>query len=904
LPLTSGSKLGPYLIESPAGAGGMGEVYKAKDTRLDRTVAIKILSTHSSDNPDLRQRFEREAKAISSLNHPNICTLYDIGQQDGVDYLVMEYLAGETLSSRLEHGPLPIEEVMRIAVQVADGLDKAHRQGLVHRDLKPGNIMLTKSGAKLMDFGLAKLTGGGAVVSDLTHTTPLTGQGTILGTLQYMAPEQLEGKEADARSDIFSFGAVLYEMATGKRAFDGATQASLITAIMGREPAPISQIQPLTPLVLERVVKQCLAKDPEGRWQSAGDLKRALEWIDESGASLGAGVTGQTRASMWARWTPWALATIALGVAALLYFPSHEQFSTPTIRAIIPPPDGAVYLLEGDNAGPPVISQDGKRLAFVAVSPGGARVWVRELSELVSRELPGTEGASFPFWSPDGKSLAFFGGDKLKRVDIVTGQVFSICTVTGGGRGGTWAVGDNIILSPDFQADICKVSANGGTPEPITHRDTLVQTTHRWPLALPDGQHFLYFAGVHFRADSSDNGVWFASINGKENHLVMPNLSDATYADGHLFFVRDSVLFAQPFDPEKGQLTGDPIATKDRVQVDRTTWKANFTVSATGILAYQLAGGRQGAQLLLLDRSGRALQKIGPVGNHYDLYYAHDGRGVLYSGQELPYGDLYHHDLTRDLRTRLTFEAYDKTSPVLSPDGSLAAYSTSNNTPTSRANYKVCVIPTSGAGKPRTIAQDSVLDMWPFDWSMDGKYLLCATGIQNSFGANKVTIMPLDTKVAQIPFIEGQGFVRSARFSPDGKWIAFSSPIGGAEQVFVMASPVTSGADVSGVAIKVSTEAGRWQISSVGGSFPRWRGDGRELFYVRNDGTSMAVDVSADGAEFRIGHETELFRVVLRTAVQCWDPSADGQKFVVNILAGEGATPIVLVQNWAEGLAK
>ncbi len=882
----------------------MGEVYKAKDTRLDRIVAIKVLPPLSADNPDLRQRFEREAKSISSLNHPNICTLHDIGVRDGIDFLVMEYLDGDTLATRLSKGPLATAELFTVASQIADALDKAHRQGLVHRDLKPGNIMLTKSGAKLMDFGLAKLQQAGGMAPDAamaTRTSPLTGEGTLIGTVQYMSPEQLEGKEADSRSDIFAFGATLYEMATGKRAFEGTSQASLIGAIMKEEPKLISAIQPLSPLGLELVVKQCLSKDPDNRWQSAGDVKRALQWVSEGGSQIGGLMPTVHRIRRVREWAGWALAAVALAIALFAYFVPSQENSAAVIRAIVAPPEGTTFLFEGDNAGPPVVSQDGSRVAFVAVSPGGAKIWVRELSSLASHELKGTEGASFPFWSPDSKSLGFFAGTKLMRIDISTGQVFSVCLAEGGGRGGAWGQGDVIVFCPAIGKPIFRVSAAGGTPIAVTNIDTLQHTTHRWPFFMPDGKHFLYFAGNHFKSDSIQNSIWFSSLDGTDNHLVLPNLSDGAYGNGHLMFVRDSVLFVQEFDATAGRLLGEPIATKDRVQVERTTWKSNFSVCENNILVYQVVGGKQGTQLLMLDRSGNVLQTIGSQGNHYSIDLSPNGRDIAYTSQEQPYGDLYHFDLDRDLRTRLTFENYDKDIPSISPSGEIIAFSI---VPGGLANnyYEIRTMSISGLGKQQLVAKDSAFDMWAFDWSPDGRYLLCGTGTLrlSSLSASAVKLIPIVENAKQIRLIEIPGTIQSARFSPDGRWIAYASPIGGTVQIFVIPSPTDS--DVTGKFSDGNNSPGRWQISTVGGSHPRWRGDSRELYYIRNDGTAMAVEVNSDKDGFHVGHETELFRKVLRTNVECWEVTSDGQKFVVDALAGINSAPLVVVQNWAEEL--
>ena len=502
--LTSGTRLGPYEIQSPLGAGGMGEVYRAKDTRLDRTVAVKVLASHLSSSPELKQRMEREARTISSLNHPNICHLYDIGSQDGADYLVMEFLEGETLAERLRKGALPLTEIYKIAIAVAEALTVAHRRGIVHRDLKPGNVMLTKSGAKLLDFGLATQSGPSLLAAPLTgmtleHST-LTAAGMIVGTFQYMAPEQLEGKGADARTDMFAFGELLYEMATGNPAFSGASRASLIAAILTTEPPPINQAQSLTPPALERVVKKCLAKDPDERWQSASDLASELRWIangTQSGSATAIPVSGKTRQRTL---IPWLVVAIALTVAGFvgtrLYF-QPPPLPAPRARWVIEPPEKSTYHAVGQEGGPVVVSPDGKRLAFVAVDASGKQqLWVRPLDTLQAAPVTGTEGGYFPFWSADGGSLGFFSDRQLKRVSLDNGRVVPVCDVHLG-RGGSWSDQGIILFTPDTVGGLYQVPAAGGTPAAVTHVDLSRHDNHRWPYFLPDAKHFLYFASSH-----------------------------------------------------------------------------------------------------------------------------------------------------------------------------------------------------------------------------------------------------------------------------------------------------------------------------------------------------------------------------------------------------------------------
>jgi eukaryotic-like serine/threonine-protein kinase len=475
--LTSGTKLGPYEIQSPLGAGGMGEVYRARDTRLERTVAIKVLPHHLSSNPDLKQRFEREARSISSLNHPRICTLHDVGHQDGVDFLVMEYLDGETLAERLRNVPLPLKEVLRMGIEVCEALEAAHRVGIVHRDLKPGNIMLTKGGAKLMDFGLAKsatttpgsqsatapLLSAAKTISNATPLSPLTTAGTVIGTIQYMAPEQIEGKEADARSDLFALGAVLYEMATGKRPFEGKSQISVASAILEKDPEPMCVTQPLTPAAFEHVVVTLLAKDPEGRFQSAHDVRLELEWIGKNLPQLNAPATAAvTKPSL--PWQAWAVTAAALAVAialGILHFAAREP--TPLVRTQIASSDKWDFDFVGDNAGPPVISPDGARLVFSAHAQGKQQLFLRSMENLTPQPISGTDNATFPFWSPDSRSIGFFAEGKLKRMDISGGPAIIICDAPVG-RGASWASSGTILFSPLFASPINQVPATGGTP--------------------------------------------------------------------------------------------------------------------------------------------------------------------------------------------------------------------------------------------------------------------------------------------------------------------------------------------------------------------------------------------------------------------------------------------------------
>jgi serine/threonine protein kinase len=609
--LTAGMKLGPYEILAPLGAGGMGEVYRARDTRLERDVAVKVLPSDLSSDSNLRQRLEREAKAVSKLSHPHICTLHDIGHQDGIDFLVMELVEGETLEQRLLKGSLPPAQTIHIAAQVADALGKAHKLGFVHRDLKPANVMLTKGGAKLMDFGLAKQSGPAPLATALTEMTmeqaKLTSEGMLVGTFQYMAPEQLEGKEADARADIFALGELIYEMATGKPAFSGRSRASLIAAILTAEPPPMETLQPMTPVWLGRVVKKCLAKDPDERWQSASDLAAELKWIAEAGSQSDRSMPQPAQRTKRERWIWSAAVAVLLAALAGLYFRASPQPTQPTWSHILAPENTTLAYF----AGPVTVSHNGRSLAFVATSSGGQdMVWVRPLAGLKAQELAGTEGGSNPFWSPDDRFIGFFSRGKLKTVDAAGGPVLTVCDVAGS-RGGTWSQNGTILFSATWGV-VQRVPSSGGTPVPITKLDqSLGELSHRWPYFLPDGRHY-FFSAANFSGGTAEvASIYLGDLDSSQSKLLFHARSNAVYAPGHILFVRDRMLMAQPFDEKRLEIQGQPFPIAEQIQYDELPWRGVFSSSFNGVIAYQ--GGNTGAnsRLIMLDRTGKELRGIG-----------------------------------------------------------------------------------------------------------------------------------------------------------------------------------------------------------------------------------------------------------------------------------------------------
>jgi Tol biopolymer transport system component len=883
--IAEGSRLGPYEILAPLGAGGMGEVYRAKDTRLDRTVAIKVLAAHLSSSPEVRQRFEREAKTISQLSHPHICALHDVGREGETEYLVMEYLEGETLADRLLKGPLPLEQTLRFGIQIADALDKAHRQGIVHRDLKPGNVMLTKSGVKLLDFGLAKAIT--PVSQQSSHTAlptqhALTQEGAILGTFQYMAPEQLEGRDADARTDIFALGVVLYEMATGKKAFSGATQASLISAILRDEPQPISQVQPMSPPTLDRIVRTCLAKDPEERWQSAGDVGKELRWIAE-GSQVGtvAIPVAHRRRRDWFAWAAAGLlllATVFLGnEVRRLRTGGHAG----AVHSFLDPPEKTTFRLTGDDSAPIAISPDGERAVFGA----GGKLWLQSLAAGTVAPLAATDAGRFPFWSPDSRSIGFFSGGKLKIMDSSGGPIQTICDAPNP-RGGTWGRSGVIVFAPDVGTGLSLVAASGGSPSPLTVlADRKLHTTHRWPFFLPDGKHVLYLAANHLTPQSEENGIYVASLDGGAPRRLMSSSGSAQYASGWLLSVRERSLMAIPFDPKRVAITGQPVRVADDANFDSGVWRGTFSVSESGVLAYQLAREGGGGRLTWLDLSGRRIAPVAEKSPAYSPQLSPDGRraSVLMGD---PNNDVWVYELDRGVQARLTTDAQAQIAPVWSADGSQIVFVQGLG---GGSDFVLATIAADGAGRPKEIYR-SKERLEVSDWSRDGRHLLVDRG---NIGASDIWALPIADPAKAFPLVQTPFLEHSGQFSPDGKWVAYVSQHTGRDEVYVTSFP--SGGT-------------RWQVSGSGGTQPRWSPDGRELYFVSAGDELTAASVDGSGARFVVKEVRPLFRVNMytgpRSGMYGYDVAPDGKRFLVDDAGEAGQARVALVVNWTAELKR
>jgi len=883
VPLAVGTKLGPYEIQSALGAGGMGEVYRARDTRLERIVAIKVLPASLADDPQFRERFDREARTISQLDHPHICALYDVGEQSGTSYLVMQYLEGETLEARLNRGALPLAQALQIAIQIAEALDKAHRAGIVHRDLKPGNVMLTAAGAKLLDFGLAKTVGPAGAVAGLSMlpTTPpnLTAQGTILGTFQYMAPEQLEGQEADARTDIFVFGAVVYEMVTGKKAFQGHSQASLIGAILKDEPPPLATALAAAP-ALARVIQICLAKNPDDRWQSARDLGRDLQWV-AGGSAVGGTAATAARATTVRERIAWGVALLAVA-AMLLAGAIRKSSNTPTaletVRLSVVTPDTSNPL---DFA----ISPDGRTLAFVAYTDEGKQLlWVRPLSATAAQPLSGTEEATQPFWSPDSRSIGFFTQGRLKRIDVSGGTPQTVCDVATP-RGATWSRQGDILLTRGTNSGLSRVSAAGGEPTPVTVLDAARESSHRYPQFLPDGRHFLFFVQA-----GKGNGVSVGSIDSKESrHLLDTNMAALYAPPGHLLFVRDGVVMEQAFDATTMALTGEPIRVVEGLAQDPFN-RIAFSVSENGVLVYRSSTLKGNRQLSWFDRSGKPLGSVGPGGDYFNVELSPNGSEVAFSQTELRTNnvDIWTMDLANGKPQRLTFDPAIEVNHVWSPDGSRILFGSNRNGP-----YEVYQRLATGAGTEDRLLQIPGSTVVPKDWSMDGRFVALSVPDRNSL--NQVWALPMSGDRTPAASVTSAGTNDFPRFSPDGKWIAYASNDSQAFEVYVQTFPAGHGT---------------WQISTGGGIQPRWRRDGKELFYLAPDRRLMAVPVRS-GSSFQFGVPVPLFKTKTVGGASYnsgysaqYDVTPDGQRFLLNTEADATATPLTVVLNWTAALKK
>ena len=892
--LAAGIRLGPYEILSALGAGGMGEVYKARDTRLDRSVAIKVLPPDVSADPDRRARFEREAKTVAGLTHPHICTLHDIGDHDGSLFLVMEHLDGETLAHRLEKGPLPIEQTLTIATEIADALSAAHRHGITHRDLKPANVMLTRTGAKLLDFGIAKLRETAAFhQSDISTTAgSLTADGALVGTLKYMAPEQLQNGPCDARTDIFAFGAVLYEMLAGRRAFPGESTAEAIAAILQTEPPDFTIVSPdgrsfSTGNVrhVDRVVRKCLAKDPDRRWQSAADLTDELRWIaredmraDTSEEAAQAATSVWTDRRVW-RWTAIA-GLLAAGALVALLTDNRDPASTiAAARFVVLPPAGQSVAI---GPGAFSISPDGRRIALVLIGPGrDARLWLRDIDDVDAHALPGTEGAYSPFWSSDSRFVGFEALGKLKTVDISGGTSRTLADTAGGGMRYTWSK-DGIILFQGRDRALNQVPARGGEVTPVTHLDpTRQEMQHLWPVFLPDGRRFLYYVASTI---PENRGVFIASLDSPGQRHIAGISQGAICVPGYLLFSRDNTLMARPFDAGAAEFTGEEFPILERVELT-PGMGANlpaYSASATGVLVYRPVPLEQGVSAWF-NREGGRLSTV--ASEPYRWHRLSPDRTRIIAGRRDSRFrfDLFLLDLVRGGASRFTFDAEaDESDPIWSPDGTSVVYSSSGE-----GWFTLFRKPAGGAADPEPLLKGRSA-MYPTDWSPDGTSILLDLSGQNT--ATDIVLLPLTGDRKLLPIVHTPFKETNGRFSPDGRWFAYNSDESGTQQIYIQPFP---------------PDGRRWQLSIDinGGTLPVWRRDGQELFYLAAASRVMAIDIAVSGNTLRAGVPRELFETRYREVADGFDVSADGKRILLPIEEGP-SVPVEVILNWPTILTK
>ncbi len=873
--LSPRTRLGAYEVVSPLGSGGMGEVYRARDTRLGRDVAIKVLPDSLACDPEFRERFEREARAVAALSHPNIVQIHELGADAGHLYAAMELLDGETLRERLAAGPLPLKKSLDYGQQIAHGLAAAHGRGIVHRDLKPENIFVTRDGrVKILDFGIAKVADvrmdAAATGAGTLPAAARTGVGVMLGTVGYMSPEQVRADSVDHRTDVFSFGAVLYEMATGQRAFSGPSSVETLHAILTSDPLDHpAGLPPFAPHALECIVRHCLEKNPDERYQSAKDLAFALQTVSGSSA---AGVALPRRTRRGRGLMVAAAAAVLAGVAALLgaYLRAPAPAEAVFFR-ILPPTDAPI--------GFPAVSPDGHQIAFLSLSDdwfSGDAIWIRRPDSLDAQKLEGTGGARAPFWSPDGRSLGFFTAGRLKTIEVETGRVTVVCGAASG-FGGAWGPDGTILFSADERSPILRVSASGGTPAPVTTIDRGAgEEAHRWPQFLPDGRHFVYAA---WNSTSTIRPIRIASLDSEPVRTLFTSSSGVVVAGNYVIFASEQParLNAWAYDAGKRSMIGEPMQILADTNVEYVWATADPAASAAADTLVYTTGKYRRSRLTWFDRLGKPLGTVGETATYFDPALTRDGRHLAIEKHDVDRnsGDVWGVDLERGVFSRLTSAPGFENVAVWSPDGTRVAFASDQE-----KTARVYVRDGGGAGAERAIFDGRA---FPLDWSADGRHLLLLTAAGNT--GLDVTAYDTETRrtapLLSTPFDE-----YGATFSPNGRWIAYASNESKLRQVYIRAFPDTS--------IRIA-------VSTGGGAQPQWRRDGRELFYLAPDNTLMAVDIDTSGGHLRAGTPTPLFvanvdqRKVLRNN---YAASPDGQRFLVVTSADREISPLVTVLNW------
>ncbi len=886
----TGRRVGGYDVHARIGAGGMGEVYRARDTKLGRDVAIKILPPRFTSDPDRLARFEREARMLASLNHPHIGAIYGLEDADGVRALVLELVDGETLADRIARGPIPLHDTLALARQIADALEAAHEKGIVHRDLKPANIKITPEGVvKVLDFGLAKAASGDTASADLTQSPTMTVGGTregvILGTAAYMSPEQAKGRPADKRADVWAFGIVLYEMLTGRPAFAGDTLADVIAKVIEREP-DWSALSASTPVRLRELLRRCVRKDPKTRLQAVGDARVQIDELIGGATDEAAAVATQPRVQPSTSRAWMVVAALSLAMAAALAVPAtlylRRGASEPLLSRFeihTPPTSDSVSF---------ALSADGRQLAFVATAEGTSRLWVRPIDQVTAQPLPGTEGASYPFWSPDGRAIGFFADGKLKRIDLGS-NVAQILADARNGRGGTENPDGVVVFAPDGGGGLMRVLP-GGTPVPATH-PALGRGTHRWPQFLPDGRHFLFYGST---GQVGSAGIYVGTLDGGDPTRVLTVDTAVVYAPpGVLLWVNDGVLVAQRFDPARVAVSGEPIPVAHGVGIDEGIFRGAFAVSSSGVLAHRASRGER-RQLTWVNRAGVPLGTVGrPDENGLSgAELAPDGKRVAVMRTEQGNTDVWLIDTGRDFSRRFTLHPGNDGGPLWSSDGMRVVFGSGRNGPVNLFEKAA-----DGAGEDRTLLTTEEPKL-ALDWSRDGQWLLY--NVRHPKTGLDIWAAQMARDGKRIPVRETTFDETAGQFSPDGRWVAYQSNESKPAQIYIQ---------------PFSEPGGPRQVTTAGGTQPRWSPDGKELFYVGLDGSLMAVPIAV-GADRHVdsGAAVKLFRTQLATGRNINSGGlgssaqyavAPGGRFLVNMtLEPATASPITIVLNWDAALKK
>lgn len=927
--LAPGTKIGSVVIEREIGRGGMGVVYLARDTRLDRPVAVKALPATLAADPDRLARFEREARTLASLNHPNIAGIYGVEEEDGASYLLLEYVEGETLADRIDRGPIPVDEAVEIAAQIALGVETAHEAGVIHRDLKPANVKITPDGnVKVLDFGLARTdepSGSSTNIhDDPTLTSPAqhspTIPGVILGTAAYMSPEQARGRRVDTRTDIWSFGVVLYEMLTGASPFRGETVSDSIGAILHKD-VDLNALPADTPRTVRRTLERCLARDRQARWRHIGDAR-----IELTSQETDLPVAPTTTRSHWGLPALVALLAVIMTAAAAFTFIDRAPAEAPMFHASIDPPPGVRILFSGDLAGPPVMSPDGLKIAFCGAREGELRrIWVRDLRDPEPRELKGTDEALFPFWSPDSREIGFFTTDSLKRFDLVSGTVQRVCDADQG-RGASWTDDGRIIFSPTFRGGLHIVDAQGGEPQPLTEPDRDFHTSHRWPYAIPGTELFLFVAVTSRVGEAENNGIYLGSISEPQAPTrIMASDYGAQFVSDHLLYVRDGVLFATRLDLQSRELVGPQYVVARDIAADLSTWHGQFSASASGGIVFNqwrrapgdadlregYSWAAEGDRVSAMDATGRTLATYAANTPMLSISLSPDGRSLAMAViSDDGFTDLWLHptafgtlaeivdpDVIRSSihapePRRLTFLDGAEVSPVWSPDGTEIAFRWDGDGVRPRGIYRKRI----GDGAETLVRSNNGGDDYPAHWTSDGRFLITVSDTLIMSELNDIYAVPLDGG-DEIPLVTGPGPDYWPEISPDGRWLAFTSRSDARNQVYVI--PFAP-AWPEGQANR------RWIVSENGGRMPRWSRDGEQLYYISDAGILIEHDINASSETFSFSTPRALFQTPWDTGrTYAVSPKLEGMSQFAFLDSGEDRdAPVSLLLNWQQALKK